>query len=149
MKKRQNVYFGEALAKFISERVGEGTKPSVSGVLDAAAERYQEMLRRYTPETLGAHEWLCVWEALQGLAKSGKVTIPPQALPSAIEDVLEQSDIADKWGIFIAALVEKLRALDWCQRLAVIDAAERFWVRGDWPEDPASRVAAVLGRGAA
>jgi len=45
-------------------------------------------------------------------------------------------------------LIKKLEALDWCQRLAVIDAPERFWARQDWPSEHHDLVAAVVGESA-
>lgn len=46
-------------------------------------------------------------------------------------EVLDADDaLAAEWGVDKAALAERLRALSVAQRLAVIDALERWWARG-------------------
>jgi len=142
MGKRINLYVGPRLAQLIKERAGEGR--STSGVVNAVADRYLETIRRYTPR-LAVNEWLAVIDALNGVWAGDNAALAVQSLPYGVSDHLTLEGAAEKWEVDAAALVKRLEALDWCQRLAVIDAAERFWARSDWPADRRELVVAVVG----
>jgi len=45
--------------------------------------------------------------------------------------------LAEKWQVDGPALVEKLAALTYCEKLALVDAAERWWHRAARGEQPA------------
>lgn len=49
-------------------------------------------------------------------------------LPASIADAITCEQLDKKWSVDGKQLVEKLRKLTYTQKLAVIDAAERFWV---------------------
>lgn len=44
--------------------------------------------------------------------------------------------VADKWGVDGPALIKKLKALSYTEKLALIDAAERWWHRAGRGEQP-------------
>ncbi len=142
MGKRINLYIGPRLAQLIEERVGDGR--STSSVVNAVADRYLETVRRHTPR-LAVNEWLAVFDALNGVWAGDNAALAIQSLPYGVSDHLTLEGAAEKWDVDGPALVKKLEALDWCQRLAVIDAAERFWARSDWPADRRELVADVVG----
>lgn len=136
MKKKRNIYIGPALGRLIESRAGGDGSRSVSSIINACADRYLETVRRHMPE-LSADEWMLVFDALGGGALAGDgAARAVQSLPYSISDAIALDNLAAKWSVDGSALVEKLEAMDWCQRLAVIDTAERFWADGgDWPQD--------------
>jgi len=145
MGRRINLYIGPRLAQLLEERAGRGR--STSGVVNAVADRYLETVRRYTPR-LAVNEWLAIFDALNGVWAGDNAAMAVQSLPYGVSDFLTLEGAAEKWEVDGPELVEKLEALDWCQRLAVIDAAERFWARQDWPSEHHDLVAAVVGKSA-
>ncbi len=50
-------------------------------------------------------------------------------MPHQVADAIHFDGIDAQWDVDGQQLVKKLEAMDWCQLLAVLDAAERFWSR--------------------
>lgn len=144
MKKKRNIYIGPALGQLIDERAGDGAR-SVSGVINACADRYLETVRRHIPD-LKAEEWMLIFDALNGVWAGDAIALAIQSLPLGISDALTLDGLADKWEVDGPALLSRLEAMDWCQRLAVIDTAERFWADGNWPSDPDELIRRIRGR---
>ena len=143
-KKKRNIYIGPALSQLIEERAGDGAR-SVSGVINACADRYLETVRRHIQD-LSAEEWMLIFDALNGVWAGDTIALAIQSLPLGISDALTLDGLADKWGVDGPALLSKLETMSWCERLAVIDTAERFWAAGDWPSDPDALIARIKGR---
>lgn len=145
-KKKRNIYIGPALGHLIEalERAGDNAR-SVSGMINACAERYLETVRRHIPD-LAAEEWLLIFDALNGVWAGDAIVLSIQSLPAGVADAIALDGLADKWGVDGQALVDKLEAMGWCERMAVIDTAERFWAAGDWPSDPDALLARIKGR---
>ena len=89
---------------------------------------------------------MLIFDALNGVWAGDTISMAVQSLPLGISDALTLDGLADKWGVDGPALLGKLEAMDWCQRLAVIDTAERFWAAGDWPSDPDALIKRIKGR---
>jgi len=143
MKKRRNIYIGPALGQLIDERAGDGAR-SVSGVINACADRYLETVRRHIPD-LAAEEWMLIFDALSGVWAGNTISLAIQSLPLGISDALTLDGLADKWGVDGAALLARLESMGWCERLAVIDTAERFLAAEDWPSDPEALCSLLAG----
>ena len=143
-KKKRNIYIGPALAQLIEARAGDRAR-SVSGVINACADRYLETVRRHIPN-LSAEEWMLIFDALNGVWSGDTIALAIQSLPLGISDAITLDGLADKWGVDGQALLVKMEAMGWCERLAVIDTAERFWADGDWQSDPDALIALIKGR---
>lgn len=105
-----------------------------SPIIASSLERYFEILRReLTSLRLSRGEMGMILDVLNGTAFSEPFSM--QLLDAEIEDALQDS-YAEKWEIDGPALVHKLRAASFAQKVAVIDAAERWWYRVGRGERP-------------
>ncbi|RMD64249.1 hypothetical protein D6833_04635 [Candidatus Parcubacteria bacterium] len=145
MDKRKSIYVGPALTRLIETRGGgQSCGISVSGLINAVADRYMETVRRHLPR-LAVGEWLLIFDAMNGVWSGDNSVLDVLSVPAEIEDAVKLNNLDSKWDVDGKTLVKKLHGLDWCQRLAVLDATERFWCRDDWPSDHRELVAAVVG----
>jgi hypothetical protein len=125
MAKRTSIYIGPALqALFDHHPPHEDQSRSRSALINAVADRYQEAIRRSTP-TLQSGEWLLVFEALNGASLVDVFYV--SAAPTFIEDAINLDCLAEKWEVDGAAMLEKTMRFNFCELLAMVDAAERFW----------------------
>jgi hypothetical protein len=130
---RRSVYLSEEALKLLKGF------DSLSGRLNNVLERYDASWRESLPE-LSKNEWCAICDANNG-------TIFDQ--PSIMivwANVADSPDLEEKWGIKLAPLVKKLRALAKPQAVAVIEAIETFWRNHELPTDEALAVAGVIPR---
>jgi hypothetical protein len=103
-------------------------------------ERYYALLSLALASVeLSTAEASLIVDALNGTAIS---LTTAQMLAAEIEDALEDG-LAEKWGVDGAALVATIGAWTLAQRMAVLDACERFWISGSRVAVMADRLAAV------
>lgn len=77
---------------------------------------------------LTVDECALIVDALNGTAYDG-IIAPSTWLLASIEDAVQLGRLDTKWKVDGRALLDKLCGLSDAQALAVIDAAERFWVQ--------------------
>lgn len=101
--------------------------------------RYYEMLRRSLPRFPRA-------EALAILDVCNGVLFDPWSAPLIWASVADADGLGEKWRIDQAALAERLRGLSYAEALAVVDAAERFWLAsaGGAPVDDALAASGLI-----
>jgi len=104
-------------------------KPKTSEAIRVFAERYLAMVANHTPE-LATREWCLIFDAYNGCMTSGDPNALAAMLPISIQDSLPDG-LSEKWDADGQALVAKLAALNFAERIAVIDMADRFWA-GSW-----------------
>jgi hypothetical protein len=125
MSKRTSIYIGPALqALFDQHPPNEDQGRSRSALINAVADRYQEAIRRSTP-TLQLGEWMLICEALNGACLVDVFYVRTAA--TFIEDAINLDGLAEKWGVDAVAILEKTMTFNFCELLALVDAAERFW----------------------
>lgn len=122
----RNLYLSPGAEEALGARSrgGVGSQGDRSAVVSRMLERYAEVCGRSLPD-LSEDEWSLIYAACQGWFVD-----TPQAvryLPMEVADYAEDTD--DGEGMDVHDLVAKLEALDYAGRLAVVDAAERYWVR--------------------
>lgn len=71
-------------------------------------------------------EWSAICDALHGTRLVAEHTDADPARHLWAE-LADSPELASKWGIDQAALVERLRGLTYAQRCAVVEVANRFW----------------------
>lgn len=146
---KYGIHAGPPLRRLIDERAG-GSR-SVSGVVNAVADRYLELVRRAAP-AWGAAQWAWALALLD----------PPDAIGRApLLDRLWDDVTAGRWenaretaralagaeaadAVGRPAFTAALRRLSYVETVALVDAAERFWLRRD-PAVPLDEALAALG----
>lgn len=108
-----------------------------SSVITKSLDRYFYALdsaRRVLRQRLSEGEQGLILDALNGtlFSEPFSVGIVEHEVADAIAD-----GYAEKWQVDGPALVEKLTALSYCEKLAIVDAAERWWNRVARGEQPA------------
>ena len=118
-------------------RLGEEQSYDRSSVIAKSLDRYFYALdsaRRGLRERFSEGEQGLILDALNGtlFSEPFSVGIIEHEIADAIAD-----GYAEKWQCDGPALIEKLTALSYCEKLAIVDAAERWWhrtARGEHPE---------------
>lgn len=125
-----SVSLPENLTSELAAREGER-----STILARSLGRYFEILRRELRTlNLSRGEIGMILDVLNGTLFAEPFSI--QLLDAEIEDALVDG-YAEKWEIDGPALATKLRNASFAQKVAVVDAAERWWNRvgqGDQPD---------------
>lgn len=148
MSKRKSIYIGDALQRLLEAHVGdESGFRSTSGIINAVADRYSEVVRRSMPR-FTVNEWCLIWDALNGVWMQEPASLAVSGVPLNVSDSIQLNRYDKKWEVDGDALMRKISDLPFCGLLAIVDAAERFWARDDWPQDHAEMVSAVVGDGA-
>jgi len=142
-RKKYGIWSGPPLRRLLEERAGAARTPT--GVVNAVADRYLEMVRRSAP-TLAVAEWAVALEALRRRPPAKETAVALARLWDGIEDDLDAAIRAagrhpadtgssapppDLSGVDGAGLAAKLRRLSYPETVAVVDVAERFWSRFD------------------
>lgn len=113
------------VADYINKN-GEGMTYGVLSIVETLRrhERYADMeLRgRFTPE-----EWKFLADSLNGTMTLDDFRFTPSALVAHNEDSQLYDGTADKWGVDLAKLNEKVAALTATQTEALYRRIEKFW----------------------
>jgi hypothetical protein len=125
--RKKSIWVGEALERALAERVEERATGSTSSIINCIADRYCETVRRSTPD-LTQDEWMLIFDSLNGVVLTDSAQ-SVAGLWGGIEDSIELDGLDEKWSVDGQALVEKLRALDYPQQVAIADTAERYWAK--------------------
>lgn len=147
---KRGVWFGPQLQRLIDERADRASgKRSASGVINAVADRYLEIVRRSMP-VFGVGEWCLIFDSLKGIWAQDHAALYVGALTHGISDSIALDRIDHKWAVDGAALVDMIEQCSFCARVAIVDAAERFWAAPDQPDAEGwrPRVAAIVGEAA-
>lgn len=111
------------LADALAER-GGSENATASQIVARDVQRYYDLLALALAQvTLAAGAASLIVDALNGSVRDEHLA---QMLDYAIADSLEDG-LAEKWQIDGPALVATIRAWSLLQRMAVVDAVERFW----------------------
>lgn len=98
-----------------------------STIINRDLDRLYTLYRRALAQVgLTTREALLIADALNGILMN--VTTVP-LFWAQVQDAITLEHLDRKWQVDGQALVEKLRNLNEIQALAIIDAAERFWVQ--------------------
>lgn len=109
-----------------------------SSVINRDLERYYHLLRLYLVETVlrfEQSELMLILDAMNGHLATTE-TIP--YFWAVVEDAIRLDGLDRKWGVDGAAVVEKIRGLDLIEKMALLDAIERF--REDGSGDAFDRI---------
>jgi len=118
-------------------RPGEEQSYDRSSIIAKGLDRYFYALaaaRRALRERFSAAEQGLILDVANGclFASPSAIGFIEHEVAAALAD-----GAAEKWQCDGPALIEKLTALSYCEKLAIVDAAERWWhrtARGEHPE---------------
>lgn len=106
------------------EARGAADNATASQIADRDLSRYYDLLALALAQVqLSPGEASLIVDALNGTAVD---LVAAQGLPYEIADSLEDG-LAEKWEVDGSALITKAHGWSLLQRIAVCDAAERFW----------------------
>ncbi|WP_019022937.1 hypothetical protein [Thioalkalivibrio sp. ALE23] len=126
---KRSIYCSDPIEKLLSQYdPGDDGEPmrSTSGAINTAVDRYLEVVRRSMP-AFQLNEWGLIFESLNGVWMQEGAGMIEGSLKLGISDSISLDRLDQKWEVEGDALLAKLQALTYCQQVAVIDAAERFW----------------------
>lgn len=129
---------GQLRAKLIERADGPG-KAAASRVAQRDLDRYYHLLTLALASIeLSQNEAMLLVDMSNGTLYD---MVGAPALHYEIEDAV--SDLAEKWGIDGAALAAKAASWSLIQKVAVIDALERFWADSYHVSDTRARLVRV------
>jgi hypothetical protein len=96
--------------------------------------------------SLTRNEALLVCDTLGGRHLSRYVVgqRPLEYLVSDVEGPMKIFELDRRWEVDASSILDKLRALNFAQRRALIEAVDRFWDLAKLPPDEALRKAGLL-----
>jgi hypothetical protein len=144
VEKRPSIYLGEKLAGIIRSFRGDLDTPSVSGIINAIASRYQVITAEATP-TLTEAEWSLIADVLNGCSALIGTGGADQAAYVWAEVADAGKEYGYKWGVDTVALASALQGLSFAGRCAVWDVAARFWASPKLNEMPAAELLREVG----
>ena len=120
--------FAELEARTGDER-GEGL-PTVAQV---AIGRYLEVCRREVPRDLSEGEWNLIRDSLNGVWLQEEMGGPSSiaVIQAQIDDSMTLNGAARKWKVDGEVLLGKIAKWSYAQKVAVVDAVERWWREQD------------------
>jgi len=149
MTSRTSLYLGAALRRLLDDRPEGAGLWTRSGLLNTVAARYAEIVRRHCP-TLTLAEWCACMDALNGVWMQAQSTEEAGLLTvvwAEVYDADRLDGLGVKWGCDARTLAERIREMDYAATVALVDAVERWWARGDRPgESREESIVAVVGR---
>lgn len=148
MADRKSIYIGDGLKRALAGRPEDET---MTTTINAIGDRYAEIVHRSMPRFTTA-EWCCIFDALNGTLMLDRAEMLAITPVTKVGDHVKLNAADEKWGIDGSALVERLGQCTYCEAIAVVDAAERFWALDKQPDGPEpdpwrAAVAAIVGKG--
>ena len=131
--KRYSIYSSPALEAALSSRIdptagddGGGFR-SRSSLISAIADRYAEICRRESP-LLSLNEWLMIFDSLNGCWMLEPASLAANGIALEVSDAATLNATDEKWGVPDGKdLARRIDALSFGAKVAILDAAERFW----------------------
>lgn len=139
---KRSVYVGAALQAAVDDVPGQ----TFSGRLNDIADAYRLIVAHELRAIAWTrNEWRAVMDVLNGSQIGGLGSLELQAL-QAWANLADAPEMAGKWRIDVDDLVGRWRALSAAGKVAVYEAAARFWARAELPTDEALAAAGVRPR---
>lgn len=101
---------------------------NISGAVNKSLERYEAILERgrsHLLEILSADEMALILDVLNGVIFSDTISI--HMVYAEVEDGIGMDQLDQKWSVDGKALSEKIKNLEYAEKVALVDAAERWW----------------------
>lgn len=143
-RKRYSIYPSETLDRALSDRSPHGDPESSvrgrSATITAMCDRYAEIVRRSLP-SLSLGEWLLVFDSLNGVWTQDHPAMTAASVSHEVADNCHLNKAHVRFGLGAndwPLLVSKLEGLAFAEKIAIIDAAERFWVTDIQTDDTES-----------
>lgn len=137
---RYSVVPSEALDGVLNGRCqpSRGALRNRSATITMALLRYAETCRRHLPH-FTAGEWLAIFAGLRDKSTWDDPSLVPAYVATSTRDLVRFHDGAARWRLADAeGFLDRLDRLAYAEALAVLDAAERYWLApslaraGEW-----------------
>lgn len=129
---KQTISLPEPVAASLKLRDGQ-----LSGAVSRAVMRYLSILayeRRELRQQFSAAECGLILDACNGIAFMDSFSV--RLFPAGVRDAIEMDGLDRKWQVDGQTLLVKLDATTFPQRMALVDAVQRWWNRGAEPGEP-------------
>jgi len=97
-----------------------------SAIISRVAGRYAELVERERPE-LSEGEWNFFRDILNGTSMLDSWSV--NYLGAEAEDAIRLTGADEKWEIDGKSLIKRIQRWSYAQKLAVVDAVERWWAQ--------------------
>lgn len=135
MAEKFAIYAGEPMAAVLA-----GHEDARSQRINQVCADYRAILADHMP-AMTRGEWCAIMDATNGLA------IPTEDAANTRRylwaKVADAPELAEKWGIDSAALVQRLRSMTTVELVAACEASRAFWQHPDRNTDEALQLAGV------
>ena len=122
---KKSVFLNDAAVEAIESRNKPG-EANYSGTINTLIDRYRALIRNTVLELdLSTKEWTTLFSVYNGTVTGQDASGTVKMLLAEVMDSEEAENTPH--------LPEKIRNMNFCQRLAVIDMVDRFWSR-QWDE---------------
>jgi hypothetical protein len=122
--KRTSIMLYSRAEAFINAR----SEDNFSSALNQSIERYEEILKQARVKLLEIFtekEMALIIDVLNGTLFSEPISI--HMVYGEVGDGINMDALDQKWEVDGKALVEKVRNLDYAEKVALVDAVERWW----------------------
>lgn len=134
---RKTIYLPERVAAYYADA------QTLSSRIAGVTLRYAEVCRRELPP-LSKAEWCAVADANNGTDDLLLGDNPGSVGMMLWANVSDSPELAEKWEIDAAALVDKMRRWTCAQQVAVFEALRTFWIQRQKPTEEAMRLAGMI-----
>jgi hypothetical protein len=136
---RISIYPSPAIDRLLEALPGA----SVSGRISQAADYFMTIMDCEIQAIQWAkNEWCAVMDVLNG-AQIGAVIIDSPDWAFSWANMADSPEMDAKWGVDHEQLAAQMRAMSPTRKLAVYEAAARFWARAELPADEALAAAGI------
>ena len=107
---------------------------NLSGAISRAVMRYLSIMayeRRELRPQFNAQECGLILDACNGVAFFDSFSV--RLFPDGVRDAIEMDELDKKWKVDGSALLAKLDAITFSQRMTLVDAVQRWWNRTTEP----------------
>lgn len=122
--KRTSIMLYPRAEAFVQAR----SEDNFSGALNQTVERYEEILKQARAqllELLTEKEMALILDVLNGTLFTEPISI--HMVYGEVEDGINMEGLDQKWEINGKELIEKTRNLNYAEKVALVDATERWW----------------------
>jgi hypothetical protein len=121
-KRYPKVQFRPGAVPGLSARVSSREDLTSTAIRDLT--RYYAVLEHSRP-ALSQGEWMLLFDVLNGTMLDEQIA--PYLWAEVTDAYDEDRDLAEKWGVAVPSLIDKLRRMSFAEQMAVCDLVERFW----------------------
>jgi hypothetical protein len=124
--KRTSIHASPVMQQLVAD-LRESHFNQASTVINAVIDRYMYTVEQSMPE-LTVGEWCALMDTLNGYVTT-PISHACQGIHWSVADAFEHEKLGEKWKVD-DGFPARVKALNTAQRIAILDARDRFWAAG-------------------